>query len=182
VAQQEPLPRETPQARSGRDLLNSGGEVFAARPGTRDYLPHVREGNVTMLNTKADLFAPFVRRVAGRVFENLDLSLSSLRARHNVGAGRAVVTVEAVMDRRGHFVSANVLENSGNTSAGMDRMLLAAATPDTFFDANPPSGAEASDGNIHFMLLVDLTVEPMADPRTGREFVNYFGIAGVGLK
>lgn len=183
LAQRQPLPRATPEApRTGRDLLNSGGQVFSGRPGTRDYLPQIRQGNVTMLNTKADLFAPFVRRVAGRVFENLDLAFSSMRYGRGVGTGRALATVEAIMDRKGRFVSAKLLEQSGVNAVGVDRMLLGAATPDTFFDANPPSGAEATDGNIHFILLVDLTVDLVGDPRTGREAVNYYGIAGVGLK
>jgi len=183
VARQQPLPdtRSAPQ-RSGRDLLNSGGDVFSGRPGTRDYLPQIREGNITMLNTKADLFAPFVRRVAGRIFENLDLVLTNLRYARGTPGGRAAATVEAVMDRKGRFVGAKLVEHTGANSVGVDRMLLGAATPDTFFDANPPSGAEASDGNIHFMLLVDLTVDLVPDPRSGREGVSYFGIAGVGLK
>lgn len=185
LARNAPLPEATPQqqaSRSGRDLLNSGGDVFSGRPGTRDYLPRVREGNVTMLNTKADLFAPFVRRVAGRVFENLDLAFSQLRNRRGMGRGRATATVEAIMDRNGRFVSATLTENGGLNTIGVDRLLLSSATPDTFFDANPPSGAEAVDGKIHFILLVDLMVDSAPDPRTGREAVSYYGVAGVGLK
>jgi hypothetical protein len=37
--------------------------------GTQDYLPQIREGRFTLLNAKADLYAPFVRRVGMRVFQ-----------------------------------------------------------------------------------------------------------------
>lgn len=182
LAQRQPAPRATPEAqRTGRDLLNSGGEVFSGRPGTRDYLPHIRQGNITMLNTKADLFAPFVRRVAGRVFENLDLALGTVRSGRPVGNGRAVAVVEAVMDRKGRFVAAKLMESNGLSAAGLDRILLSSTTPDTFFDANPPSGAEAADGNIHFILVIDLTFSVVGDPRTGREAPAYYGVASVGL-
>lgn len=180
IARSQPLPEATvARERSGRDLLNSGGQVFSGAPGTRDLLPRVREGNITMLNTKADLFAPFVRRVAGRVFENLDMSLTGLRNSRNPGRGRTVAWVEAVMDRRGRFVRAELKEQQGLSI--VSRLLLDAAQPDTFFDANPPSGAEAGDGLIHFRLMIDLVVDAAVDPRTGRAFTTYYGVAGVGL-
>jgi len=180
LARSQPLPPSGPQReRSGRDLLNSGGQVFSGRPGTRDFLPRVAEGNITMLNTKADLFAPFVRRVAGRVFENLDLALRSFRSARGTGNGRTVALVEAVMDRQGRFVRVELREQQGLNS--VSRLLLDSAQPDTFFDANPPSGAEANDGLIHFQLMIDLTVNNAVDPRTGRNYNSYYGIAGVGL-
>ena len=55
-----------------RDLAMLSRPDLWADPGRRgspDYLPNVRDGNVTMLNAKADRFAPFVRRVGLRVFQ-----------------------------------------------------------------------------------------------------------------
>ena len=85
------------------------------------------------------------------------------------------------MNRRGEFLSARLIERETNTQLGVYKLLLTAARPDVFFDANPPSGAEAADGNIHFVLLVDLMIQVGPDPRTGGGSVGYYGMASVGL-
>jgi hypothetical protein len=87
--------------------------------------------------------------------------------------------VEAVMDRNGRFIRAELVDQQGLSA--ISRLLLNSAQPDTFFDANPPSGAEANDGLIHFRLMIDLFVDAAVDPRTGRAYMTYQGVAGVGL-
>ncbi len=164
-----------------RLLMDSGGPTFSLRPGTADFLPGIREGNVTLLNTKAERFAPFVRRVATRVFQHLDIRLRQAARAGNASAGREYAVVEAVMDREGRLVQARVVERQSTSTFGADRILLSTTTPETFFDANPPAGAEGSDGYIHFLLLIDLDIVTVPDPRTGRVAVGYRGIAGVGL-
>ncbi|GIW45414.1 MAG: hypothetical protein KatS3mg077_2696 [Candidatus Binatia bacterium] len=164
-----------------RLLLDTGGPTFAVQPGTADFLPGIREGNITLLNTKAERFAPFVRRVAARVFQHLDIRLRQTARAGHASAGREYAVVEAVMDRQGQLVRARVVERQSTSTFGADRVLLSVTTPETFFDANPPPGAEASDGLIHFILLIDLDIVTVPDPRTGRVAVGYRGIAGVGL-
>lgn len=164
-----------------RFLLGSAGPAFSVQPGTADFLPGIREGNITLLNTKAERFAPFVRRVATRVFQHLDIRLRQTARAGSASPGREYAVVEAVMDRHGQLVRARVVERQSTSTFGADRVLLSVTTPETFFDANPPPGAEASDGNIHFLLLIDLDVVAVPDPRTGRVAVGYRGIAGVGL-
>ena len=66
------------KVREQPDLLKQGGggwQVTSNRPGALDFLPDVREGDITLLNTKAELFSPFVRRVAVRVFGHLVILL-----------------------------------------------------------------------------------------------------------
>ncbi len=172
---------ETEARPARRLLLDSGGPAFSVHPGTADFLPGIREGNITLLNTKAERFAPFVRRVAARVFQHLDIRLRQTARAGVASPGREYAVVEAVMDRQGRLVRARVVERQSTSTFGADRVLLAVTTPETFFDANPPAGAEASDGNIHFLLLIDLDVVAVPDPRTGRVAVGYRGIAGVGL-
>jgi len=183
IAPQQPE-RPTPEAHSGRDFLaaaNSG--TFSYRSGTRDFLPGVREGDITLLNTKAERFAPFVRRVAKRVFDSIEIELNhALRAGRFVQPGHEVAEVEAVMDREGRFLEARLIQRRGSSSLAVDRILLRAARPDTFFDANPPTGVESEDGNIHFLLMVDLQVDAGMDPRTGLASAGYSGLAGVGLR
>jgi hypothetical protein len=129
--------------------------------GTLDFLPDVREGDITLLNTKAEIFAPFVRRVAMRVFQNFWISLK----RDLVGSALATaetVEAEAVMDPSGEMVAFNVNQRSARISLASDRRLQQACN-DGFFDRNPPPGARAKDGRIHFVFRT--AVESAPSPR-----------------
>jgi hypothetical protein len=162
-----PAPAPEQEASTKRDDLLRHGDPWhtsSLHPGSMDFLPAVREGDITMLNTKAEQFAPFVRRVAMRVFENFWMTL-----RRNVGAGFAesvqeYAVVEAVMDKQGKFVSMSLKDRSGSIVVATDRNLQNACR-EGFFDRNPPSGAEANDGNIHF--LFQAQVQLFVDPRRG---------------
>ncbi len=179
----EAAPKPTPhtQARLNRDLLGGSGAAFSSRPGISDYLPDIREGNVTLLNTKAERFAPFVRRVATRIFQHMSIRLNQSARRALAGSGHDTAVVEAIMNRQGRMVSARVVEQQIQTSLGVDRELLGSTRPETFFDSNPPDGAEGNDGNIHFILVIDLNVQSGIDPRTNRPVSGYYGVIGVGL-
>jgi hypothetical protein len=175
-------PSARSQAAANRNLLPGRRQVFAVSPGVSDFLPTIREGDITLLNTKAERFAPFVRRVAARVFQHLEIQLKrAARRGGNSSAGREYATVEAIMSKQGELVRARLVERETNTQLAVYKELLTAARPEVFFDANPPSGAEAADGNIHFILLVDLQVQVGSDPQTGRASTGYYGMAGVGL-
>jgi hypothetical protein len=56
--------------------------------GTPDYLPDVKQGNFTLLNTKADRFAPFVRRVGMRVFQSFSMEFKQRIYAGSVPQGR----------------------------------------------------------------------------------------------
>ena len=134
------------------DRLRSG-QAWMPRSeitGTLDFLPDVQPGDITLLNTKAERFAPFVRRVALRVFQNL---LISLRRQITTipHSTEEAVTMEAVMSRDGEMVGTKIAERSSRVALASDRLLQQACI-DGFFDRNPPAGAEASDGQIHFVL------------------------------
>ncbi len=119
-------------------------------PGTRDYLPGIPKGEITLLNAKSFKYASFVRRVAYRVFDNF---ISSLK-RHNlmeneVPSLRSYVWIEAIMDRKGNFKDARIINPSGS---GLWDQLLLKASKEEIWDSNPPPGAETADGNIHFLI------------------------------
>lgn len=128
---------------------NDGLFIPTGPVGTLDYLPDVREGDITLLNTKAEMFAPFVRRVAVRVFQNFwislkkDLSAAPLTAEEEIEA-------EAVMDPRGEMIGFTITRRSARITLGSDRRLQQACNVG-FFDRNPPPGARWDDGNIHFL-------------------------------
>jgi hypothetical protein len=126
--------------------------------GTLDFLPDVREGDITLLNTKAEVFAPFVRRVAIRVFQNFlillkhDLFASGLPTAEQVEA-------EVVMDPSGEMAGFNINQRSARISLASDRRLQQACN-EGFFDRNPPPGARAKDGRIHFIFRSAIESQP----------------------
>ncbi len=168
-------PEQSPDQRAARPLGGgSDGIVFPTGPtGTLDYLPDVREGDITLLNTKAEVFAPFVRRVALRVFQNL---LISLRKEVDGQSAMEHVQAEAIMDpRSGEMIRFTITERSARVSLASDRRLHQACIVG-FFDRNPPPGARAADGNIHFLLISEL--ESVPTPRG----VNYRAYFAAGLQ
>lgn len=169
----------TPQLEASNertDLLRHGEPwKISGLGGTMDFLPSVQAGDVTMLNTKADQFAPFVRRVAVRVFQNFWILL-----RRNMDSGlrqsvEESATVEAVMDMHGNLIDLKTKGAQFGGPLNTDRELRKACR-EAFFDRNPPDGAQASDGKIHF--LFHTQVQVMVDPRGG---VGGGAMMGAGL-
>ncbi|MGC8580412.1 MAG: energy transducer TonB family protein [bacterium] len=117
--------------------------------GDNNYLPGLKEGDVTLLNTKSFVYAGFVRRVAYRIFDhfifdvrNSNITQSDL---DNID-GHAYV--EADMNAQGKLISVRLLKSSGSTE--WDNLAIEACKSATW-DANPPKGAEGKDGIIHFV-------------------------------
>jgi hypothetical protein len=172
---------EKTDAGGKRDLaLLSHPELWEPAPrGSLDYLPGVRPGDVTLLNTKADRFAPFVRRVGMRVFQSFSMQFKQEIYAGRVPEGRDDVQVEAVMSRDGKRVEVSLKQHSGNLSA--DRTLLGTLNDQTFFDENPPADAVAADGRIHFVFALDALVSGARDPRRGRRPPGAQWVFGAGL-
>ncbi|MEA2626156.1 MAG: hypothetical protein QOD06_2201 [Candidatus Binatota bacterium] len=142
-----------------RDLANLRRPDLWADPGERgipDYLPDVRSGRFTLLNTKADLFAPFVRRVGLRVFQTFSMTFKRQILSGEVPQGKEKVEIEAIMTPDGRRVQVYLRDRSGNLST--DRVLLGTLSDEIFFDENPPRGALADDGRIHFVFALDAAV------------------------
>lgn len=150
------------QSKSRERQRSAGSWPATSEPiGTLDFLPDVRQGDITLLNTKAELFAPFVRRVALRVFQNLVISLR--RDLSGVGPStQEQVGAEAIMNGDGNMIGFNIVARSPGVSLGVDRKLRQACA-DGFFDRNPPLAAKSDDGNIHFMLSTQVVT--IGDPR-----------------
>ena len=132
--------REASRRPRGSDVPFPASDVY----GTLDFLPDIQSGHITLLNTKAELFAPFVRRVALRVFQNLLISLRRELQRLGISS-EEVVTLEAVMNPQGELVGTQVTEHSPNLSIGSDRLLQQACIQG-FFDRNPPLGLTGAGG------------------------------------
>jgi hypothetical protein len=124
--------------------------------GTPDHLPDVRRGNMTFLNTKASRFAPFVRRVAERVFQHLVIDQRRNLKLDDVIAARDWVTIEAKLSLDGDLVGLVLRGRSGSYS--IDESLLHACEQGAW-DQNPPPEAQAEDGLIHFIFRSDIDAQ-----------------------
>ena len=153
VAKNAPTAKSAP---SPQDLSNyaafsrppGSGATFVGSGGVSDHLPNLPDGDITLLNAKANTYAGFVRRVAVQVFAQLrsqgweKLSMSEVRRINDF------TTIEAILSPEGRFVSMRFIEGSG--SAQFDAVVKQ-AVPAGMKDPNPPAGARASDGMIHFI-------------------------------
>jgi TonB family protein len=143
-------PRE-PETDPNRDLLRapppSRGLLSGLR-GTYDAIPDVAAGRLTMLNTKADRFAPFVRRVGTRVFENLLIEQRKQLDAPEILAARSFTTIRAILDTTGRLRDLQIVDRSG--SQAMDGTLLEALR-EAAFDPNPPPAAANDDGEFEFI-------------------------------
>ena len=127
------------------------------RRGTFDYLPDIQRGDVTLLNTKANVFAPFVRRIGERVFQHLILRQRALQLQQILTA-HDVVEMHVVLDHGGKLKSVRLDNHSG--SASMDDTLSEAINT-AAFDNNPPPAAANTAGEYEFVFAAQLrTFEP----------------------
>lgn len=120
--------------------------------GTLDNLPDIQRGAVTLLNTKANSFAPFVRRVGERVFQHLVIRQRRLEIQQILSA-QSPVQMRAVLDARGKLKSVRIDGQSG--SALMDDTLSDALNT-AAFDNNPPRAAANANGEYEFVFHAQL--------------------------
>jgi hypothetical protein len=111
---------------------------------------------LTFLNTKAHRFAPFVRRVALRVFQHLLIHQRNNLRLDDVVAAREMVTIEAKLDTKGNLKGLAIESRSGSYS--VDESLLKACEQGAW-DENPPEEAKAEDGYIHFIFRSDINAQ-----------------------
>ena len=134
-----------------RDLLRApppAKGLLAGLRGTYDSLPSVAAGKLTFLNTKADRFAPFVRRVGTRVFENLLIEQRKQLDATEILSARNSTTIRAILSPQGKLKDLQIVERSGSQS--MDGTLLEALRA-AAFDPNPPPDAAMEDGTYEFI-------------------------------
>lgn len=127
--------------------------LFGGARGSFDALPDVAQGNLTMLNTKADRFAPFVRRVGTRVFQNLLIYQRQNLEASDILAANDIVTARVTLDASGKLKSVAVDEHSG--SMAVDQTLLDALRQ-AAFDDNPPKSAANANGEYEFIFQAQL--------------------------
>ncbi|MEW6269359.1 MAG: TonB C-terminal domain-containing protein, partial [Thermodesulfobacteriota bacterium] len=136
--------------------------LFGGMRGTFDALPDVAQGNLTMLNTKADRFAPFVRRVGTRVFQNLLIYQRQNLEASDILAADDIVTARVTLDRSGKLKTLEVEDHSG--SMAVDQTLIDALRQ-AAFDDNPPPSAANVNGEYEFVFQAQLIAGVGPGPR-----------------
>ena len=140
------------------------GATFIGTGGISDHLPNLPDGDITLLNAKANLYASFVRRVAIQVFTQLrSEGWDTLRA-HDIRQVHSFSIIEAVLSPEGRLRSVSLKTSSGSSS--FDRV-VENATRQGAQDPNPPQGALDKDGNIHFIFKARSWTQMGANARSG---------------
>jgi hypothetical protein len=137
--------RLTPQAFT---RPSGSGAQFIGLGGSADYLPHLPDGDLTLLNAKAEKFAVFVRRVALQVFTALKLSGWERLRRSDLLQIKEESTVIALLSRDGKQLQVKMISGSG--SPLFDKT-VELSVKEGAYDQNPPTAALAADGNIRFI-------------------------------
>jgi hypothetical protein len=155
------------------------GAAFFGSAGISDHLPNLPDGDITLLNAKANIYASFVRRVAIQVFTQLRSQgwerLSAQQIRQLSGFS----TVVAILNPAGKFIKAEVVESSG--SDDFDSVLHTSATKGAS-DPNPPPGAQAKDGNIHFIFKARSWSQIGVNRRSGAPVEQRWLLLATGLE
>ena len=116
--------------------------------GQADFLPDIPDGDITFLNAKASRYAIFVRRVALQVFSELRKQSWSQLSHRQVLAAKSDSVFRATLSASGNLQKTEALSGSG--SDDFDKALRVAVREGAW-DENPPAGARAEDGKIHFI-------------------------------
>jgi hypothetical protein len=159
--------RSASNARPFSRPVQSGAAFYggsSALGGTPDLLPNLPDGDITMLNTKAEQFATFVRRVAIQVFTNIRrYGWDSLSAGDIQRIG-GYTTFRAVLSKQGSLKYIQILEQSGSSSYDT---VIEASVKNGAKDSNPPPKAVNKDGNIVFVFRSKSWSMPYVSPRSG---------------
>ncbi len=133
---------------------------FPGQPGVPDHLPTIQDGEITLLNTKADKYAVFVRRVALQVFGALrQLNWTGLTA-GQIGQIGQFASVHAILNADGTLQRVYLSGSSGVVE--FDKIAVQAAKTGAW-DQNPPKGAQTHDGTIHFIFEAKTWARVRAD-------------------
>jgi len=155
------------------------GARFMGQTGSADFLPELPDGDITLLNTKANKYAVFVRRVATQVFSQLRVvGWDNLRI-NDIRAISKFSRVRAVLSKEGELLEVTLEESSG--SAKFDRVLIE-ATQNGARDPNPPPDAVASDGHIHFIFLARSWAQVVPSGRSGVPTERRWLLLSTGLE
>ncbi len=157
---------------------SGSGAAVLGEFGSSDYLPDLPDGDITMLNAKANQFAVFVRRVAVQVFAKLRASGWESLSAADVLSIRQMGKVRAVLSAAGKLEKVEIIESSGNSR--FDQVVINAVREGAS-DRNPPKEALLSNGKIQFIFASRSWVRG-ALGKHGNPFERRWLLLGTGLE
>jgi outer membrane biosynthesis protein TonB len=155
------------------------GAAFLGTAGISDHLPNLPDGDITMLNAKANIYASFVRRVAVQVFTQLRSQGWERLSAQQIRQLQGFSTIEAVLSPDGKFLRAQLIESSG--SSAFDGVLNL-SVQNGARDPNPPAGALAKDGLIHFIFKARSWSQVGVNRRSGAPTEQRWLLLATGLE
>lgn len=155
------------------------GARFIGQQGSSDYLPNLPDGDISLLNTKADQFAVFVRRVATQVFGEIRNTGWEVLSSGDVNSVSQYSTFRAVLSLQGKLLRVEALTRSGSTR--FDGVIESAVKRGAR-DSNPPAAAVAPDGNIHFIFQAKSWSQGAVNQRNGAPFERRWLLLATGLE
>jgi hypothetical protein len=176
--QQEPRRSSTAAYRAFSRPQGSGA-AFIGRGGVADLLPNLPDGDITMLNAKADQYAVFVRRVASQVFGQLRTSGWQSLTANDIRSLQEFTEVRAQLSPQGELMRVTLTSSSG--SVRFDEVVKLSAQKGAR-DPNPPAGAAASDGTIKFIFRAKSWVQYGGNPRNGAPVERRWLLLATGLE
>ncbi|MBL7663442.1 TonB C-terminal domain-containing protein [bacterium] len=157
TAKQESAEKNNNTGTTLKDFLPGSKGSSMLRAGSSDFLPDVADGDVTLLNAKANKYAVFVRRVALQVFGALKQRNWQQISREDIRNIKTPAEFRAVLSPDGKLLSIEQVNQSG--SSRFDEALEGAVKAGAW-DKNPPSGARAENGNIIFVFQAQTWSQP----------------------
>lgn len=155
------------------------GAAFLGNAGINDHLPNLPDGDITLLNAKANTYASFVRRVAVQVFTQLRSQGWEKLSQQQIQQLSDFTTIEAVLSLQGKLLSVRILSSSGSTHFDSVVNLSVSAG---VRDPNPPPGAEAQDGAIHFIFKARSWSQMGFNRRSGASLEQRWLLLATGLE
>lgn len=141
---------------------------------TYDYLPDVKEGEITSLNTAEFMYYSFYSRVEDSIVFLWNKYVGDFISSHpdvraNLGKRDYITEIEAVLDDKGDFVRMNVLKTSGVT--GLDMAPGKAFSEASPFE-NPPKGMIGPDNLVRMRWRFIVSV--VEEVRGNMQQMDYF--------
>lgn len=155
------------------------GATFVGTGGINDHLPNLPDGDITLLNAKANTYAGFVRRVAVQVFAQLRVQGWEKISAQQLQRLGDFTTIEAVLSPDGKFIRASIVGLSG--SDAFDSVVNTSVSQGAS-DPNPPEGARAKDGLIHFIFRARSWSQIGISRRSGAPTENRWILLATGLE
>ena len=173
----KPSQNEPPASYQAFSRPAGSGAAFIGLNGSSDFLPNLPDGDITLLNAKADKFAVFVRRVASAVFSHIrSTGWETMRA-GDLNNISDYCTIHAVLNEKGDLIKITIEGPSG--SPRFDETIKIAVKSGAN-DPNPPKAAMAEDGKFHF-IFKSKSWAATGHAKTGAPFERRWLLLATGL-